>query len=53
MNFECSAGSHRGFVNQHPIGVISSYTLRDILKMGSEHLWICVLSSEDGLLTKD
>jgi ribonuclease HI len=36
---ECYAGSHRRLVNQHRTGVVSRYTLRDILKMRSEHLW--------------
>jgi hypothetical protein len=33
------SGSQRGMVNQHRTGVISGYTLRDLLKMRSEHLW--------------
>ena len=33
------AGSLRRIVNQHRTGVVSRYTLRDILKRRSEHLW--------------
>jgi hypothetical protein len=31
--------SQRGMVIQHRTGVVSRYTLRDLLKMRSEHLW--------------
>ena len=28
-------------INQHRIGTVSRYTLRDLLRRGSEHLWTC------------
>jgi hypothetical protein len=43
--YECYAGSQRRLVNQHRAGVVSRYTLRDILKMGSEHLLTCLMYS--------
>jgi hypothetical protein len=33
------SGSQRKIVNQHRTGVVSRFTLRDILKRRSEHLW--------------
>jgi ribonuclease HI len=33
------SGSQRRIVNQHRTGVVSRFTLRDILKRRSEHLW--------------
>ena len=33
------AGSQRRLINQHRTGVVSRYTLRDLLRRGSEHLW--------------
>ena len=33
------AGSQRRIVNQHRTGAVSRYTLREILRRGSEHLW--------------
>jgi hypothetical protein len=33
------SGSQRRMVNQHRTGVVSRYTLRDLLKRRSEHLW--------------
>ena len=33
------AGSQRRLINQHRTGVVSRYTLRDLLRKGSEHLW--------------
>jgi hypothetical protein len=35
--YESCAGSQRRLVHQNRNGVVSRYTLRDILKMGSEH----------------
>ena len=34
-------------VNQHRTGTISRYTLRDLLKRRSEHLWTCPVCEED------
>jgi hypothetical protein len=33
------SGSQRRIMNQHRTGVVSRFTLRDILKKRSEHLW--------------
>ena len=46
------AGSQRRIVNQHRTGVVSRYTLRDILRRRSEHFWTdSAMCSEDDLLT--
>ena len=48
---EYNAGNQRRLVNQHKTGVISKYTLGDVLKRGSEHLWTCPMCGDDNLST--
>jgi hypothetical protein len=45
------AGNQRRLVNQHRTGVICKYTVGDILKRGSEHLWTCPMCGDDSLST--
>ena len=47
---ETYRGRIRSIVNQERIGTISRYTLGDLLKRGSEHLWTCPECSDDGSL---
>lgn len=46
------AGSQRRQVNQHGVGIISHYMLKDISRMKSEHMWTDgLMCSEDDLPT--
>jgi hypothetical protein len=42
----------RRIINQHNIWTVNSYTLTNILKEKSEHLWLCLMCEEDDLTTK-
>jgi hypothetical protein len=46
------AGKQRRIVNHHNTGTVSRYTLTDILKEKSEHLWMCPLCNEDDIKIK-
>jgi hypothetical protein len=46
------AGKRRRIVNQHNTGTVSHYTLTNILKEKSLHLWMCPMCNEDDLTSK-